>query len=273
MRKQIVHNRHVVTELERRGAICVDELDEVPDRATVVFSAHGVSPLVRDEARRRDLNVVDATCPLVAKVHGEARRFADAGYTIVLIGHESHEEIEGTTGEVPDQIRVIAREDEVDDLQVEDPSRVAYLTQTTLAVDETKGIVERLRNRFPEITGPRSDDICYATQNRQDAVRALASSCDLVLVVGSRNSSNSNRLVEVAKRNGCPARLIDDEAQIDPEWLGGASRVGITAGASSPERIVQRLVGALRVLGPLGVHEQTVADETIRFALPREVRD
>ena len=272
LRKEIVHNRHVVAELERRGATCVQELAEVPDGATVVFSAHGVSPQVREEARRRQLNVIDATCPLVSKVHAEARRFAQSGHTIVLVGHENHEEVEGTTGEAPDHIRVIAEEDEVDGLRVEDPSRVAYLTQTTLAVDETEGVVSRLRQRFPEVVGPRSDDICYATQNRQDAVKALASSAELVLVVGSRNSSNSNRLVEVAERNGCKARLVDDETQIDPRWLAGVRRIGITAGASSPERVVQHVVGALRVLGPLEVREHAVADETVRFALPREVR-
>jgi 4-hydroxy-3-methylbut-2-en-1-yl diphosphate reductase len=273
MRKQIVHNRHVVDELERRGAVWVDELEEVPDGSTVVFSAHGVSPQVREQARRKDLNVVDATCPLVSKVHAEARRFADDGFTIVLVGHERHEEIEGTAGEVPDRVRVIACEHEVEQLQIGDPERVAYLTQTTLAVDETAGVVERLRERFPRIVGPRSDDICYATQNRQDAVKALAATCDLVLVVGSPNSSNSNRLVEVARRHGCEAHLVDDGTEIDPGWLAAARRVGVTAGASSPERIVQRLVSELGALGPLEIGEHIVANETVRFAPPREVRD
>jgi 4-hydroxy-3-methylbut-2-enyl diphosphate reductase len=273
MRKQIVHNRHVVSELERRGAVCVEDLDEVPNGSTVVFSAHGVSPQVREQARRRGLNVVDATCPLVAKVHAEARRFADSGRTIVLIGHEGHEEVEGTTGEVPGKIRVIAGEDEVEHLDVPDSGRVAYLTQTTLAVDETDAIVSRLRDRFPEIVGPRSDDICYATQNRQDAVRALAARCELVLVVGSRNSSNSTRLVEVAERHGCRAQLIDDEGQIEPQWLAGVKRVGVTAGASSPERVVQRVVRGLSIFGPLALREHVVADEMVRFTLPREVRD
>jgi 4-hydroxy-3-methylbut-2-en-1-yl diphosphate reductase len=273
MRKQIVHNRHVVDELERRGAVCVDQLEQVPDGATVVFSAHGVSPQVRAEAQRRHLNVVDATCPLVNKVHAEARRFGADGYTIFLIGHEGHEEVEGTSGELPEQIRVIDPEGDLDGLDVLDSERVAYLTQTTLAVDETRGVIERLRMRYPEIAGPRSDDICYATQNRQDAVRALAADCELVLVVGSRNSSNSNRLVEVARRHGCPAQLLDDESQLDPAWLQGVRRIGITAGASSPERTVQRMVGALAVLGPLARAEHSVADETIRFALPREVRE
>jgi 4-hydroxy-3-methylbut-2-enyl diphosphate reductase len=273
MRKQIVHNRHVVADLERRGAICVDELDEVPDGSTVVFSAHGVSPAVREQARRKQLRVIDATCPLVSKVHGEARRFAGRGYTIVLIGHEGHEEVEGTAGEVPEQIRVIGREHEVEQLDVPDPGRIAYLTQTTLAVDETTDVVSRLRERFPGIVGPRSDDICYATQNRQDAVRGLASSCDLVLVVGSPNSSNSNRLVEVARRHGCEAHLVEDEGQIDPGWLRGVRRIGVTAGASSPERMVQRIVRALGVLGPLAISTYAVTDETVHFALPREVRD
>lgn len=272
MRKQIVHNRHVVDELERRGAVCVDELDQVPDGATVVFSAHGVSPRVRAEAQRRHLNVVDATCPLVNKVHAEARNLAADGYTIFLIGHEGHEEVEGTSGEMPEQIRVIAPEGDLDDLGGPDSGRVAYLTQTTLAVDETRGMIERLRARFPQIAGPRSDDICYATENRQDAVRSLAADCELVLVVGSRNSSNSNRLVEVARRSGCAARLVDDESDLDPAWLEGVRRIGITAGASTPERLVQRLVGALEVLGPIKRSEHSVADETVRFALPRKVR-
>jgi 4-hydroxy-3-methylbut-2-enyl diphosphate reductase len=272
MRKEIVHNRHVVSELERRGAVCVDELDEVPRGSTVVFSAHGVSPAVRESARDRQLNVIDATCPLVSKVHAEARRFAAGDYTIVLVGHEGHEEVEGTSGEVPDHIQVIASEEEVGELPVVDPGRVAYLTQTTLAVDETEGIVSRLRERFPSVVGPASDDICYATQNRQDAVKALASSCDLVLVVGSRNSSNSNRLVEVAERHGAAARLVDDESEIDLAWLREARRIGITAGASVPERIVQRVLGELQVLGPAEVHIEAVADESVSFALPREVR-
>jgi 4-hydroxy-3-methylbut-2-enyl diphosphate reductase len=234
MRKQIVHNRHVVAALERRGAVCVDELDEVPEEATVVFSAHGVSPRVREQAQRKRLNVVDATCPLVGKVHGEARRFSRSGYTVVLVGHEGHEEIDGTAGEVSGELRIIATEEEVAGVQVSDPERVAYLTQTTLAVDETRDVVTRLRERFPTVVGPRSDDICYATQNRQDAVKALARRCDLLLVIGSRNSSNSNRLVEVATRAGCEARLVDEETQIEPQWLDGVVTIGVTAGASSP---------------------------------------
>jgi 4-hydroxy-3-methylbut-2-enyl diphosphate reductase len=217
--------------------------------------------------------VVDATCPLVSKVHAEARRFAGEGRTIVLVGHEGHEEVEGTTGEVPEQVQVIADAGAVDELSIPDPARVAYLTQTTLAVDETETVVDALRKRFPDIVGPRSDDICYATQNRQDAVKALSSSCDFVLVVGSRNSSNSNRLVEVVERHGRPARLVDDETDVDPRWFAEARRVGVTAGASSPERIVQRVVTALEVLGPLKVVEEAVTDETVRFALPPQVKD
>ncbi len=273
MRRQIVHNRHVVDELEQRGAVCVEELDEVPEGSTVVFSAHGVSPQVREDAARRRLTVVDATCPLVSKVHAEARRFADAGYTIVLIGHEGHDEVQGTTGEVPGKVIVLSGAEEVEQLEVPDPNRLAYLTQTTLAVDETGGIVERLRTRFPAIVGPRSDDICYATQNRQDAVKALARQCDLILVVGSRNSSNSNRLVEVAEAHGCHARLLDDERQLDPSWIAGVRRIGVTAGASTPERIVKRVERALSVFGAIEARTQAVVDETVRFSLPPEVRD
>ena len=273
MRKQIVHNRHVVAELESRGAICVEELDDVPDGATLVFSAHGVSPAVREEAASRGMTVIDATCPLVSKVHAEARRFARDGYTIVLVGHEGHEEIEGTAGEVPGQVHIVADEREVDGLAVGDPDRVAYLTQTTLAVDETSRVVARLRERFPGIVGPASDDICYATQNRQDAIKALAADCEKVIVIGSRNSSNSNRLVEVAIRHGADARLIDDEGQLDPEWLGRCPRVGVTAGASVPERIVQRVLAALSALGPTSVSELELTREAMTFAPPRELRD
>ncbi|MBX5469636.1 MAG: 4-hydroxy-3-methylbut-2-enyl diphosphate reductase [Thermoleophilaceae bacterium] len=270
VRKQIVHNAHVVADLERRGAVFVDELDEVPQGSTVVFSAHGVSPAVRAHASARGMHVIDATCPLVAKVHAEARRFAERGYTIVLVGHEGHEEVEGTHGEAPDSIEIVEDAADVEGLEVEDPDRVAYLTQTTLAVDETNRVVERLRTRFPKLVGPRSDDICYATQNRQDAVKALAQECDLILVIGSANSSNSNRLVEVAERAGCPARLIDDERDIDPEWLARAETVGLTAGASAPERLVQRVLGALSGLGPVEVEERNVREESIRFKLPPE---
>jgi 4-hydroxy-3-methylbut-2-enyl diphosphate reductase len=271
VRKQIVHNAHVVGRLEELGAVFVEELDAVPDGATVVFSAHGVSPAVRADAVRRGLDVIDATCPLVSKVHAEARRFARAGFDIVLVGHEGHEEIEGTLGEAPERIRVIASEAEVDALEVQDPARVAYLTQTTLAVDETAEVVDALRSRFPQAVGPPSSDICYATQNRQDAVRALAQECDLVLVVGSENSSNSRRLVEVAQRAGCESVLVDGAEQIPPVALAGARRVGITAGASAPEALVQRVVEALGGLGAVNVSERRVATEKMHFKLPPEV--
>ncbi len=272
VRKQIVHNRHVVGRLESLGAVFVEELDAVPDGATVVFSAHGVSPAVRATAARRGLDVIDATCPLVSKVHAEARRFAQAGFDIVLVGHEGHEEIEGTLGEAPEHTSVIASEAEVADLEVADPTRVAYLTQTTLAVDETAGVVDALRTRFPDAVGPPSSDICYATQNRQDAVRALAADCDLVLVVGSENSSNSRRLVEVATRAGCAALLVEGAEQIPPAALAGVRRVGLTAGASAPEALVQRVVRALAGLGAVNVSERRVATENMHFKLPPEVR-
>jgi 4-hydroxy-3-methylbut-2-enyl diphosphate reductase len=268
VRKQIVHNAHVVADLEQRGAIFVDELDEVPRGSTVIFSAHGVSPAVRAAATDRDLDVIDATCPLVAKVHAEARRFAQSGYDIVLVGHRGHEEIEGTLGEAPARTQVIASADEVERLRVEDPNRVAYLTQTTLAVDETAGVVDALRKRFPKMVGPSSSDICYATQNRQDAVRALAADCDVVLVVGSQNSSNSRRLVEVAQRAGCRATLVDDAAEIQPELLIGVGRVGVTAGASAPEELVDAVVRGLDGLGDVTVSERAVTREEVHFKLP-----
>jgi 4-hydroxy-3-methylbut-2-enyl diphosphate reductase len=272
VRKQIVHNAHVIAGLEERGAIFVDELDEVPTGATVIFSAHGVSPAVRAHAAERRLNVIDATCPLVAKVHAEARRFANSGFDIVLVGHEGHEEVEGTFGEAPERTHVIAGVDEVDELEVEDPRKVAYLTQTTLAVDETAEVVEALRKRFPTLVGPKASDICYATQNRQDAVRALAADCDLVLVVGSTNSSNSRRLVEVAERAGCPAVLVEDASEIPPELLISVGRVGVTAGASAPESLVEGVVRAIDGLGSATLSERTVATEDIRFKLPVELR-
>ena len=272
VRKQIVHNTHVVAELESRGAVFVDELDQVPSGATVIYSAHGVSPQVRAQAAERGLEVIDATCPLVAKVHAEARRFAAAGMDIVLVGHERHEEVEGTLGEAPERTHVIASPDQVDALQVEDPDKVAYLTQTTLAVDDTADVVERLRARFPALVGPPSSDICYATQNRQDAVRALADECDIVLVVGSPNSSNSRRLVEVSERAGCPALLVENGGDIPPERLVGARRVGLTAGASAPEQLVQGVVQALAGLGGTDVSERSVTREEVHFRLPPEVR-
>ncbi len=272
VRRQIVHNTHVVRDLERRGAVFVDEVEDVPEGARVVFSAHGVSPAVREAARERRLDVIDATCPLVSKVHAEARRFSQAGYTIMLVGHAGHDEIEGTLGEAPDSIRLIEDIHEAREVEADDPDRVAYLTQTTLAVDETSEIVDTLRERFPGLTGPRTDDICYATQNRQDAVRALAADCDAILVVGSLNSSNSMRLVEVAERAGCRARLVDGIGDIDPAWLCGVRTVGVTAGASAPERVVQDLVASLEALGPLEMMENDGISENVRFGLPAELK-
>jgi len=272
VRKQIVHNVHVVQDLERRGAVFVDAIDDVPEGAVTVFSAHGVSPQVRDEAAERELKVIDATCPLVTKVHAEARRFAAAGYRIVLVGHEGHEEVEGTTGEAPEAIQTIGTAAEIDGLDIGAGDRVAYLTQTTLAVDEVEDVVERLRGRFPALAGPGSDDICYATTNRQDAVKVLARESDLMLVIGSENSSNSQRLVEVAAREGCRAELIDDETEIDPAWLEAAEIVTVTAGASAPESLVDRVVGALAGLGPVKVESRNVVAESLRFTLPLELR-
>jgi 4-hydroxy-3-methylbut-2-enyl diphosphate reductase len=272
VRKQIVHNAHVVADLERRGAVFVDEIDEVPVGATAIFSAHGVSPAVRAAAAERRLDVIDATCPLVSKVHAEARRFARSGFDIVLVGHRGHEEVEGTLGEAPEHTHVVAGVDEAAEVKVRDPTRVAYLTQTTLAIDETAGVVDTLRERFPDLVGPPSSDICYATQNRQDAVRALASDCQVVLVVGSGNSSNSRRLVEVAQRAGCRAALIEDGCDIDPELLIGRQRVGLTAGASAPDELVEGVVRAIDGLGGAHVSERAVAREEVQFKLPPEVR-
>jgi 4-hydroxy-3-methylbut-2-enyl diphosphate reductase len=272
VRKQIVHNIHVVADLQARGAVFVDELNTVPDGATVVFSAHGVSPAVRTEAADRALEVIDATCPLVAKVHAEARRFADRGDTVILIGHAGHEEVEGTLGEAPDQTVLVQTAEEVAGLEVTDPARVSYLTQTTLAVDETAEVVDALRARFPALRGPASDDICYATTNRQDALKAIAAESDLVLVVGSTNSSNSVRLVELAHRHDTPSYLIDDPSGIRPEWLEGVGVVGLTAGASAPPRLVEAVIAALAELGPVTVVERETTRETVHFTLPVAVR-
>jgi 4-hydroxy-3-methylbut-2-en-1-yl diphosphate reductase len=272
VRKQIVHNKHVVEELEQRGAIFVEQETEVPEGETVVFSAHGVAPSVHRNAAERNLKTIDATCPLVTKVHVEARKFAEDGYTIVLIGHEGHEEVEGTTGEAPANIVLVQTEEDVERLEVDDPDRVAYITQTTLAVDETLGIIARLRERFPKIAGPKTDDICYATQNRQDAVKQLAPLCDLVLVIGSRNSSNSNRLVEVAQEHGARSHLIDNEGEVREEWLEDVETVGITSGASAPEELVQRLVEFFKKRGAAEVSELEVSKEDVRFMMPREIR-
>jgi 4-hydroxy-3-methylbut-2-enyl diphosphate reductase len=272
VRKQIVHNTHVVADLSGRGAVFVDELTEVPAGATVVFSAHGVSPAVRAEAVDRGLDVVDATCPLVTKVHAEARRFAARGDTVVFIGHAGHEEVEGTLGEAPDRMVLVETAQDVAALEIEDPSRVSYLTQTTLAVDETTEVVDALRARFPALRGPGSDDICYATTNRQRSLAAVADEADLVLVVGSTNSSNSVRLVEVARRMGTPAYLVDDVSGISPSWLDGVRVVGLTAGASAPPELVDEVVQWLRTFGPVRVAERETARETITFGLPSAAR-
>jgi 4-hydroxy-3-methylbut-2-enyl diphosphate reductase len=272
VRHEVVHNKFVVEDLKAKGAVFVEELDEVPAGATVVFSAHGVSQAVRRDAQSRGLTVFDATCPLVTKVHREAVKFAADGYTIVLVGHAGHEEVEGTMGEVPGSIVLVETEDDVAGLEVEDPERIAYLTQTTLSVDETDAIIARLRERFPAITGPRTDDICYATTNRQLAVKQMAEHCDLVLVIGSRNSSNSNRLVDVARAAGAGSHLIDNEGEVREEWLEGARVVGITSGASAPEELVQRLVDFFRARGTEDVSEFEVLREDVRFMLPKVIR-
>jgi len=267
-----VHNKHFVEELRGRGAIFVDQETEVPDGETVVFSAHGVAPSVHRNAEERSLKTIDATCPLVTKVHVEAKKFAAQGYTIVLIGHAGHEEVEGTMGEAPEDIVLIETEEDVDALEVEDPERVAFISQTTLSVDETNTIIARLRDKFPSIQAPRTDDICYATTNRQMAVRQMARECDLVLVIGSRNSSNSNRLVEVARDHGADSHLIDNEGEVRDEWLEGKRIVGITSGASAPEELVQRLVDFFRARGTREVAEFDVVSEDVRFMLPKEIR-
>ncbi len=272
VRKQIVHNTHVVADLERRGAVFVDELDQVPDGACVVFSAHGVSPAVRADADRRGLATVDATCPLVSKVHVEARRFAAEGYLVALIGHAGHEEVEGTLGEAPEAMALVETAEDVTRLRPPDPAKVAYLMQTTLAVDEAEEVAGALRERFPAARAPGSDDICYATTNRQQAVRAVAAESDLVLVAGSANSSNSVRLVETAQRAGVPAYLIDGPADIELGWLAGVSTVGLSAGASAPPAVVGEIIAALAGLGPVEVNERVTTTESIRFSLPKEVR-
>jgi 4-hydroxy-3-methylbut-2-enyl diphosphate reductase len=271
VRREIVHNRHVVEALRQKGAIFVEELDEVPAGATVIFSAHGIAPAVRQAARARGLQVIDATCPLVTKVHVEAQRYAREGYTIVLVGHEDHDEVIGTTGEAPERIAVISSVEEAERLQVENPDKVAYLTQTTLSVDDTRAVIEVLRRRFPRIVGPSKNDICYATQNRQAAVKELARAVDLVLVVGSANSSNAHRLREVAEAVGTRAHLINDVRDIRAEWLAGADRVGVTAGASTPEFLVRQVVDYLSTRATPAVRELHVVEEDVRFGLPSEL--
>ena len=273
VRKEIVHNRYVVDRLAARGAIFVDETDEVPEGALVVFSAHGVSPAVHQQAASRQLRTIDATCPLVTKVHQEVKRYARDDYDILLIGHEGHEEVEGTTGEAPSHVQLVDRSEDVEKVDVRDPSKVIWLSQTTLSVDETMERVNQLRERFPDLQNPPSDDICYATQNRQVAVKAMAPECDVVLVVGSQNSSNSKRLVEVAVQAGArTAHLIDYASEIDEEWLAGADTVGVTSGASVPELLVQEVLAFLDERGWSDVQEVTTANEKLAFALPRELR-
>jgi 4-hydroxy-3-methylbut-2-enyl diphosphate reductase len=272
VRKEIVHNKHVVEELRKRGAVFVDSETEVPEGETVVFSAHGVAPAVHSSAQARELRTIDATCPLVTKVHVEAKKFAAQGYTIVMVGHAGHEEVEGTMGEAPESIVLVETVEDVEKLEVPDPDRVAHISQTTLSVDETRVIIAALREKFPNITGPRTDDICYATTNRQAAVRQMARECDLVLVIGSRNSSNSNRLVEVAREYGADSYLIDNESQVREEWLEGKRVVGISSGASAPEELVQRLVSFFRDRGTQDIAEFEVVKEDVRFMLPKELR-
>jgi len=277
VRHEVVHNRFVVDDLKARGAVFVEELDEVPDNATVIFSAHGVSRAVREEAERRGLKVFDATCPLVTKVHFEVARQCRAGRDVILIGHAGHPEVEGTMGQWSREngggsIYLVEDIDDVGTLQVGQPQNLAYTTQTTLSVDDTRGIIEALRQRYPAIQGPRNDDICYATQNRQDAVRELAGRCDLVLVVGSPNSSNSNRLAELARREGVESYLIDGAQEIDPEWVRGKRRIGLTAGASAPQVLVDGVIARLRELGAGDVGELEGEPENMVFALPKELR-
>jgi 4-hydroxy-3-methylbut-2-en-1-yl diphosphate reductase len=271
VRRQIVHNAHVVSDLEARGAVFVEEADEAPEGSVLVLAAHGVSPAVREQAAARNLSVIDATCPLVAKVHTEVRRYAGRGDTVLLIGHSDHEEVEGTVGEAPGNVVVVGDVESAQRVTVADPSRVAYAMQTTLAVDEADEIAGALSSRFPTLAGPRRDDICYATTNRQQAVRDIAADCDVMLVVGSSNSSNSLRLVEVAERAGAPAVLIDDAGQLNLDFIAGAQRVGITAGASAPPDLVNQLVEAISGLGPARVDEAIAPPEDLHFTLPKEV--
>lgn len=271
VRKEIVHNRFVVNELAAKGAIFVDDIHQVPEGARVIYSAHGVSPAVREHSKERHLKVIDATCPLVTKVHVEAVKFARQGYSLVLIGHRDHDEIEGTLGEAPDVTQVVSSVEEVRTLEVPDPDHVAYLTQTTLSLDESRDIIQALKTKFPRIVGPHSQDICYATENRQVAVKNVAHSADLVLVVGSNNSSNSNRLVEVSRNLGTQGYLIDNAEAIDPAWLAGVSNIAVTAGASAPEILVEGVIGYLKKKGFGTVEEVEVMPENVRFGLPPEI--
>lgn len=273
VRKEIVHNKHVVKGLEAKGALFVEELDEVPAGSLVIFSAHGISPQVRAEAIERDLRTIDATCPLVTKVHNEAKRFAAQDLPILLIGHDGHEEVEGTTGEAPEHITLIQHPDDVDSVELPTDKPVAWLSQTTLSVDETSQTVNRLREKFPLLVDPPSDDICYATQNRQDAVKQLAGHSDLVIVVGSRNSSNSVRLVEVALDNGArAAHRVDDASELDPAWFEGVDQIGVTSGASVPEQLVQGVLARLVEMGYPEATEERLVDESLTFSLPPQLR-
>ena len=271
VRKEIVHNRHVVEELRQAGAIFVEELNEVPSGARVIFSAHGVAPSVFADAKERGLQVIDATCPLVTKVHLEARQFSKKGYTIVLIGHKDHDEVIGTLGEAPESTVLVSTEEDVDRLQVKDPERVSYITQTTLSLEETKDIVARLKERFPKIQGPKAQDICYATENRQLAVKAVVPLCQLLLVVGSQNSSNSRRLVEVCEKMGVASYLIDDLSEVKADWLEGIETVAVTAGASAPENLVEELIESLQRRGFDQLEEMEIKEENVRFNLPVEL--
>ncbi len=271
VRKEIVHNKHVVDELRSAGAIFVEELSEVPVGARVIFSAHGVSPAVREEAVARKVQFIDATCPLVTKVHLEAVRFAKKGYTIILIGHKDHDEVIGTLGEAPESTVLVSNVEDVNNLRVKDPERVSFITQTTLSLDETKDIVDRLKECFPKIQGPAAQDICYATENRQLAVKAVAPMCQLLLVVGSQNSSNSRRLVEVCQKTGVAAYLIDDLSEVKPEWVENVETVAVTAGASAPENLVAELIAHLRTRGFAGLEEVEIKEEDVRFQLPAEL--
>ncbi len=271
VRKEIVHNRYVVEELKAKGAIFVDEVYEVPDGQRLIYSAHGVSPTVREASKLRDLRIIDATCPLVTKVHVEAVKYANGGYSIILIGHRDHDEVIGTLGEAPDVTQVVGSPEEVEYLEVPDPTRVAYITQTTLSLDETQDVIAALRKKFPLIEGPHAQDICYATQNRQTAVKDVAHQADLLLVVGSENSSNSNRLVEVSTNLGTPSYLIDTANDIRPEWLEGVKTVSLTAGASAPEVLVEQAVEFLQQKGFTNIREVEVMPENVRFGLPPEI--
>jgi 4-hydroxy-3-methylbut-2-en-1-yl diphosphate reductase len=271
VRKEIVHNRYVVEELKAKGAIFVDEVYEVPDGMRLIYSAHGVSPSVREASKLRDLKVIDATCPLVTKVHVEAVKYAKGGYSIILIGHHDHDEVVGTLGEAPDVTQVVGTAEEVEHLEVPDPTRVSYITQTTLSLDETQDVIAALRKKFPLIEGPAAQDICYATQNRQTAVKDVADQADLLLVVGSENSSNSNRLVEVSTNLGTPSYLIDTASDIKAEWLNGVKTVALTAGASAPEVLVEQAVDFLKQRGFTNIREVEVMPENVRFGLPPEI--